>query len=291
MLILGIDFTSAPSRRKPITCARGQRRAGQLTLESIEALTDFDAFTRCLEQPGPWVAGLDFPFGQPRSLVEARGWPSDWAGYVTHIGAWSMAEFEVELAAFRASRPPGHKHPLRLTDKLAQACSPLMLFGVPVGRMFFRGAPRLLRSGVSVRPGQPTGDPRLALEAYPKLVARRWVKGGYKHDTRTRQTEAQAEARRGILRGLRSTLFRDTYGFEVTLPRALGDALIEDPSGDRLDAALCAVQAAWAAGQPGYGVPAHADAREGWIVDPALLNPTKSVPRPSSRRPRADTSR
>ena len=43
-------------------------------------------------------------------------------------------------------------------------------------------------------------------------------------------------------------------------------ALIADGSGDLLDAAICAVQAAWATRQPGYGIPADAPAGEGWIV-------------------------
>ena len=37
-------------------------------------------------------------------------------------------------------------------------------------------------------------------------------------------------------------------------------------SGDLLDAAICAVQAAWAATRPDYGIPASAPAGEGWII-------------------------
>ncbi|HEX3139363.1 MAG TPA: DUF429 domain-containing protein, partial [Rhizobacter sp.] len=33
-----------------------------------------------------------------------------------------------------------------------------------------------------------------------------------------------------------------------------------------LDAVLCLVQAGWASGQAGYGMPARADPLEGWIV-------------------------
>ena len=42
--------------------------------------------------------------------------------------------------------------------------------------------------------------------------------------------------------------------------------LVADGSGDLLDAAICAVQAAWAAGKPKYGIPADAQRGEGWIV-------------------------
>jgi len=49
--------------------------------------------------------------------------------------------------------------------------------------------------------------------------------------------------------------------------------MINDPSGDQLDALLCAVQAAWSwlRRDEGYGVPARADLLEGWITDPALI--------------------
>jgi hypothetical protein len=47
--------------------------------------------------------------------------------------------------------------------------------------------------------------------------------------------------------------------------------LIDDASGDSLDAALCMVQAAWGqaqhvAGHPLYGLPPQMDPLEGWIV-------------------------
>ena len=41
---------------------------------------------------------------------------------------------------------------------------------------------------------------------------------------------------------------------------------MDDASGDALDAVLCLVQAAWASGQPGYGLPETIDPLEGWIV-------------------------
>ena len=47
---------------------------------------------------------------------------------------------------------------------------------------------------------------------------------------------------------------------------AMEQALFVDGSGDLLDAVICAVQAAWAARQAGYGIPASAPTGEGWIV-------------------------
>jgi hypothetical protein len=69
----GVDFSSAPSRRKPITLALG-RREGQLVrldgLRNFETLSDFAAD---LAQPGPWLCGFDLPFGLPRELVISLG--------------------------------------------------------------------------------------------------------------------------------------------------------------------------------------------------------------------------
>ena len=54
----------------------------------------------------------------------------------------------------------------------------------------------------------------------------------------------------------------------LKVSHAQRDALIDDASGDRLDAVLCLMQAAWAAGQgaPLYGLPPQMDPLEGWIV-------------------------
>jgi hypothetical protein len=75
-----------------------------------------------------------------------------------------------------------------------------------------------------------------------------------------------------VLVGLRSDSVRDHYGFAVDLSDALADDCIQDGSGDRLDAVLCAVQAAWAHLQRdhNYGIPRDCDRNEGWIVDPWL---------------------
>ena len=59
----------------------------------------------------------------------------------------------------------------------------------------------------------------------------------------------------------------------LKLTHALRDALVADASGDRLDAVLCLVQAAWAAAQPGCGLPAGVDPVEGWIVGAVSVAP------------------
>jgi len=64
---------------------------------------------------------------------------------------------------------------------------------------------------------------------------------------------------------------RTRLGLRLKLTPAQADNLLADASGDRLDAVLCLVQAAWAlrhhrAGDPLWGLPADMDPLEGWIV-------------------------
>ena len=72
--LLGVDFTSAPSRRKPITVAHGRLSgAGArqvLRLERVDTCDRFDAWERVLAEPGPWLGAFDFPFGLPREFVQ-----------------------------------------------------------------------------------------------------------------------------------------------------------------------------------------------------------------------------
>jgi hypothetical protein len=180
--------------------------------------------------------------------------------------------FEQTLAAYRQARPPGDKQHLRTTDSQAKSRSPMMWYGVPVGRMFFEGAPRLLKAGVNVRPCHSNDDARMVIEAYPALVARRWA-GSYKNDSKKKQSTAQEAARRAIVAGVRSDQLRANYGFSVELNDTMAEDIIHDASGDKLDAVLCAIQAGWAYGQRehNYGIPPDGDPLEGWIVDPGLL--------------------
>ena len=273
MRIYGVDFTSAPRRAKPITVAACRFEGNTLILEGQEDLADFAAFEAFLARPGPWVAGLDFPFGLPRRLLDGLGWPADWAAVVARVAALDMAEFVALLKRYRTPRPRGNKQHLRPTDALAASASPMMLYGVPVGRMFFRGAPRLLASGASVLPCQPTASDRVIVEAYPALAARRWIgRASYKSDTKRKQTAERAAARRAIVDGLRSASCRAAYGFDVVLSDAQAVALAVDPQGDVLDALLAALPAAWAwiRREFGWGIPPGVDPAEGWIVDPGL---------------------
>ncbi|HEV2654187.1 MAG TPA: hypothetical protein VGT82_04485 [Ktedonobacteraceae bacterium] len=269
MLIFGLDFTSAPNRRKPITVARCELDGTRLCVRSCLPLCDFAAFEAFLRLDGPWSAACDFPFGQPLKLINNLGWPQSWADYVQLVSTMSKDQFVDTISRYCATRPPGDKLHMRVTDLLAGAISPMMLYRIPVGKMFFEGATRLLVSDVNILPCRPTNSARTVLEGYPALVARRWLdRRSYKSDDRQKQTPAQLLARQDLLAILQSDALMLAYGIQLDLSAELGEELVSDPMGDRLDAFLCAIQAAWAYSQRvnNDAIPAGHEL-EGWIVD------------------------
>ena len=264
--VFGVDFTSAPRRRKPIAVARGRLARGVFALDAIELLADWDGFDRLLAAPGPWVGGFDFPFGLPREGVRDLGWPGDWRALVTHCATFGRAEFRAVLDAYRASRPTGRKYPHRATDLPAGSHSPFKLVNPPVGLMFLEGAPRLARAGVTV-PGLIAGDPeRIAVEAYPGLAARAITRASSKTDEARKQTPDRRRARAAIL----APLGRDggPFGFPLRAEQGLVRSLVDDATGDRLDAVLAAMQAAWCLRRQArnWGMPRAIDPIEGWIA-------------------------
>jgi hypothetical protein len=267
MKILGIDFTSRPSRRKPLTCLTCALDGDHLQANSLETWTSLADFESVLRRPGPWIAGIDFPFGQSRRLVEALGWPGTWDAYVAHVQTLGREGFRAALDAYRCTRPPGDKEHRRATDAAVGALSPQKLYGTPVGLMFFEGAPRLREADVTV-PGLRTGDPRrIVVEAYPGALARRLIgRRSYKHDDPARQSSERARARGDLLACIQNGGVREAYGIRVTAPADLA----EDPTGDRLDALLCAIQAAraWRKRDQGFGLPSCVDPLEGAIAEP-----------------------
>jgi hypothetical protein len=108
---------------------------------------------------------------------------------------------------------------------------------------------------------------RVALEAYPGLLARELIgRRSYKSDEKAKQTPDRLIARKDLVTALEIGGTR--LGLRLKLSHAQRDALVEDASGDSLDAVLCLLQAAWAQqqGAPRYGLPETLDPLEGWIV-------------------------
>jgi hypothetical protein len=273
--IFGIDFTSAPSHRKPITCVHGTCEADRLIISNYLRFATFEQFDAWLQTPGPWLAAFDFPFGLPAILLTRLGWPPLWTEYVRVVERLGKERFRETLTVYSAQRPAGDKLHYRVADRLAGAISPMMMVRVPVGKMFFEGAPRLLRAQVCVLPCRPSADTRIALEGYPALVARRWLgKRSYKSDERKKQTEEQLVARRDLMTVLRSDALASVYHLQLIIGEQLAQQIVEEPMGDLLDALSCAIQAAWAYSERerNYGI-AEGYEQEGWIADPSLLSP------------------
>ncbi|MBL0420173.1 DUF429 domain-containing protein [Ramlibacter sp. AW1] len=265
--LVGCDFSSSPTSRKPIVLAHGARRGDVVALSSIEALPTLAAFGEWLRKPGPWVGGFDFPFGLPRELVEHLGWPLEWQACMAHYAGLSRDEIREIFRAFCDGRPAGGKFAHRAFDRRAGSSPSMKWVNPPVAWMLHAAVPLLLAAGVDL-PGLRPGDPaRVALEAYPGLLARELIgRRSYKSDDRARQTPDRLIARKDLLARLETGQTRLALRLKLTHPQR--DALVDDASGDRIDAVLCLVQAAWAEreGPPGWGLPPDLDPLEGWIV-------------------------
>ncbi|OGA98282.1 MAG: DUF429 domain-containing protein [Burkholderiales bacterium RIFCSPHIGHO2_12_FULL_69_20] len=265
--VIGVDFSSSPSRRKPIVLASGTLSGAALRFEGLQRFHSLTDFGDWLAQPGPWVGGFDLPFGLPRELVEQLGWPTGWAACIDHYAGLSRTTIRDTFAAFCNARPVGGKFAHRACDRPAGSSPSMKWVNPPVAYMLHAGVPLLRAAGVRCPAHAPhEGDAqRIALEAYPGLLARELIgHRSYKSDDRAKQTPERLIARKDIVEALEQG--RTRLGLRLRLSAAQRDALADDASGDALDAVLCLVQAAWAAGRPGWGLPADVDALEGWIV-------------------------
>ena len=264
--LLGVDFTSAPSRRKPITVARGRCHGAVLRFERLDVCTDFTSFEASLAEPGPWLGAFDFPFGLPRTFVEHLGLGTSAQAVMAELRqrCATRMDFRALVDAWGNTRPPGQRLLHRRTDGALpgiSSTSPLQTRYVPVGFMYFEGLSRLLAAGVSL-PGLHNADAqRVALEGYPGFLAFELIGSrSYKNSDGSDRLIARKDIVDALEQG------RTRLGLRLKLTHAQRESLVDDASGDRLDAVLCLVQAAWAATQPGYGMPADVDPVEGWIV-------------------------
>ena len=277
--LVGCDFSSRPSRQKPIVLALGSLHAGRVQLSKLERLESLDAFAQWLQRPASWVGGFDLPFGLPRELVEKLGWPAQWEDCIRHYATLSREQIRATFSAFCDARPIGGKFAHRATDVPAGSSPSMKWVNPPVAYMLHAGVPLLLAAGVHLA-GLHAGDPndvdakgeprRVALEAYPGLLARELIgQRSYKSDAKAGQTSERLIARKDLITALEHGQTR--LGLRLKLTHAQRDGLVDDASGDSLDAVLCLVQAAWAQsrhahGAARYGLPDDMDPLEGWII-------------------------
>ena len=274
--VYGIDFTSAPSTRKPITCLECELcddSLRPLKMHRWHTFEEFEQFLAGTTENQPWVAAMDLPFGLSLRFLQNMNWPTVWADYIDQeMQGQTRQEWKGLLDNYRRNRCPGDKEHLRETDRFARSLSPQKVYGVPVGLMFYEGAKRLRDAGVRIPGLRDDGCPeRLVLEGYPGVAVRQLVGPvKYKSETRREQTEERRLGRQHILRALTGGRAEEIYGIQVLQDADVieGANFIEDPTGDSLDALLCAVQAAWAwqQGEPHFGM--RLCPSEGWIADP-----------------------
>lgn len=268
--LIGCDFSSRPTRRKPIIVAHGDLVAGTVQLERLERFDSIAAFSGWLARPGAWIGGFDLPFGLPRELVQALGWPMTWDACIRHYAALDRQEIRARFKSFCDARPAGGKFAHRATDRPAGSSPSMKWVNPPVAYMLHAGVPLLLQAGVhlpGVQPAPAAQPGRVALEAYPGLLAREVLgRHSYKSDDPARQTAERSQQRDRLVQALGCGETR--LGLRLSLTAAQHAEVVADGSGDLLDACLCLVQAAWAArqGWPLFGLPAGMDGLEGWIV-------------------------
>ncbi|NDZ16221.1 DUF429 domain-containing protein [Variovorax sp. WS11] len=271
-MLLGCDFSCAPSARKPIVLALGHATAGGVALLRLERFASLEAWCRWLADQPAWIGAFDFPFGLPRELVAHLGWPMQWQPLIAHYAGLDRALIRQTFVAFCAARPVGGKFAHRATDAPAGSSPSMKWVNPPVAFMLHAGVPRLLEAGAAL-PGlhvPASAATRIALEGYPGLLARELIgRRSYKSDEAARQTVPRREARAELLAALEGGSTR--LGLRLALGDAEREVLLADARGDCLDAVLCLVQAAWGAARrasagPGYGLPAAMDPLEGWIV-------------------------
>ena len=269
-IIVGCDFSSSPTPRKPIVLALGALEGPRVALHGLRRFDTLAAFGQWLARPGDWVGGFDLPFGLPRALVAQLDWPLAWPECMRHYRGLARAQIREAFAAFCAARPAGAKFAHRATDRPAGSSPSMKWVNPPVAYMLHAGLPLLLDAGAHL-PGLHAGDPRrVALEAYPGLLAREVLqRRSYKSDDRAKQTPDRLIARKDLVNALE--LGQTRLGLRLKLSHAQRDALVQDASGDSLDAVLCLLQAAWAQqrhaeGDALYGLPPGLDPLEGWIV-------------------------
>lgn len=278
MTLIGCDFSSRPTRKKPIVLALGSASKGCVQLLKLERLESLEAYNDWLLQPASWIGAFDLPFGLPRELVTHLGWPLRWEDCIHHFASLSRAEIRSTFAAFCNARPAGQKFAHRATDISARSSPSMKWVNPPVAYMLHAGVPGLLKAGVHL-PGLHAGDAkdaaalgtrRVALEGYPGLLAREILGAtSYKSDSKAKQTPDRLIARKDLITALEHGQTR--LGLCLKLTHSQRDALTADASGDSLDAVLCLLLAAWAQdrheqGVPQYGLPLDMDPLEGWII-------------------------
>jgi hypothetical protein len=189
---------------------------------------------------------------------------------MAHFCSLERNEIRELFKAFCDARAVGSKFAHRACDYIAQSSPSMKWVNPPVAYMMHAGVPVLINANLTL-PGLRVGDPsRVGLETYPGMLGREIIGNkSYKSDDKKKQNVERLQARQRILSALETGNY--SLQFKLKTSKALMNQMLEDASGDSLDALLCAVQAAWGVkqfvlGDERYGLPKDMDPLEGWIL-------------------------
>ena len=291
MIIYGVDFSSAPTKQKPIVIAEcrfdscnnyGLNQSSLLLRRfvCIYSLNDFEVF---LSKSKFGVGGFDLPFSMPKELIEYFEWPNEWENFVRYFCGKSKSFLKDCFKSWCEKRDFGKKFAYRLTDLQAKSSPAMRWVNPPVAWMMHAGIHRLINAGLIfpahdrnfktktehklIKSMELKGigyNKKLALEVYPALTARKVTNKSYKSDEKVKNNCARIGNRKDILKSLRY----QKAGLSLDLKISLHDQkkVVEDFRGDYLDAVICAMQAADAIMDPFFRFPKSNNYLEGWIV-------------------------
>ncbi|MGA0864947.1 MAG: DUF429 domain-containing protein, partial [Burkholderiaceae bacterium] len=151
--VYGVDFSSAPCRKKPIAVAVGRLSLGLdgraiVEIDGLEWLETLPAFSDFLNRPGPWLGGFDLPFGQPRSLLTHYGWPLQWDAFVDFFCQTPRESLRECFRQWCNARPVGQKFAWRQADKPAGSSPAMRWTNPPVAWMMQAGIGRMKAAGL-----------------------------------------------------------------------------------------------------------------------------------------------
>lgn len=281
----GVDFSSAPSKRKPIQIAQATVKAIEkttviVTIDSVVGLSTLNEFEQWLHTPGPWVGAFDMPFGLSRTLLDTLNWPGArrydayaWQALIRFYTMLTRDEIRQCFQAWCQVHPVGKKFAHRATDGPAKSSPSMKWINPPVAIMLHAGSSALLKADVTI-PGcyqsrsDDVDNPRIALEAYPGWLARNIIGArSYKTDDVAKQNDARRQARAELIEHL---FTQASLGVQLAMPPHFKQRLLNDVKGDELDAILCCIHAVAAWRQhtetTPYGLPPDIDPVEGWIA-------------------------
>jgi hypothetical protein len=169
-----------------------------VVLDQLERLDSLPAFAAWLQRPQAWIAG----FGLSLRLAARTGRAPRLAPGVARLhGALRVAhapQIRDTFAAFCDARPAGSKFAHRKFDRLAGSSPSMKWVNPPVAYMLHAACRCCWKPGCTSLACNRAIPQRVALEAYPGLLARELIgTRSYKNDDKARQDDRPPDRAQG----------------------------------------------------------------------------------------------